>query len=218
MNEKRTTVITISRHLGSGGSYIGQQVARRLGYQYVDREILRKAAQYLGVEEDTLAGREGRLSGFWENFLRMFSVSTPEVGYVPPPLRPVYDRELMEMEAKIIGEIAEQHDAVIMGRGAAYILRDHSGLVKIFVHASKEFRVSHVMEVYKISDTAEAIALIDDSDRERGKFIHSMFGVHMADARHYHLCIDTSAIGFAVAEEMVVMLVQGMRSGLGKEV
>lgn len=211
MNETNTTVITVSRLMGSGGSHIGQRIARRLSYQYVDREILHQAAQYLGTEEDSLAGREERLSGFWESFLRMFSLSTPEAGYTPPPLRPVYDRELLDTEARIISEIAQQHNAVIIGRGAAYVLHDHPGLVKVFVHAPKEFRLQRVMEAYSIADRDEGLALIDDTDRQRGRFVRSMFGAFMADARNYHLCIDTSVTGLEVAEEMIITLVQRMK-------
>ena len=208
MKEQNTTVITVSRLMGSGGSAIGQRIAKRLGFQYVDREILHKAAEYLGTEEDSLAGREERLSGFWESFLRMFSLSTPEAGYTPPPLRPVYDRELLDTEAKIISEIAGQHNAVIIGRGASHILRGHPGLVKVFVHAPKEFRLQKVMEAYGITDREEAITVIDDTDRQRGRFVRTMFDAYMADARHYHLCIDTSATGFDVAEEMIITLIR----------
>lgn len=137
-------------------------------------------------------------------------MGTPETGYVPPPLHPVYDRELLNTEATIISEIAERHNAVIIGRGAAHILREHPRLVKIFIHASRKFRMQRFMEAYQISDADEALATIDDSDRQRERFVRSMFGVHLTDARHYHLCIDTSATGFAVAEEMVITLVQFM--------
>ena len=213
MKEQNTTVVTVSRLMGSGGSLIGQRIAKRLGYQYVDREILHQAAEYLGAEEDSLAGREERLSGFWESFLRMFSLSTPEAGYTPPPLRPVYDRELLDTEAKIISEIAERQNAVIIGRGAAHILRGHPGLVTIFVHASIEFRLQRMMEAYDLTDREEARATIDDTDRERGRFVRSMFGGFMADARNYHLCIDTSATGFDAAEEMIVTLIHCLKHG-----
>ncbi len=77
-------VITIARQLGSGGSYIGRSVARRLGFNYVDRQILEQAARELGVEEAEIADRDGRLQGFWEKTLASFAMGAPVVTYNPP--------------------------------------------------------------------------------------------------------------------------------------
>jgi cytidylate kinase len=208
MEKVETTVVTVSRQLGSGGSHIGMQVAARLGFKYLDREILQRAAKYLGEEEARLSHREESVSGFWENVLRTFSFSTPEAGYVAPAPALVYDKDLIEVEAQIIREVAGAHDAVIMGRGAAHILSGHAGLVKVFIHASREFRMKRVMEVYSLSDAAQALSMIEDSDRRRERFVRTTFGAHMRDARNYHLCIDTSATGFEAAEQMVIMLVR----------
>jgi len=145
MENVKTTVVAISRQLGSGGSHIGRQVAGRLGFKYLDREILQQAAKYLGEEEDRLSPREERVSGFWENFLRTFSFSNPESGYVNPCPTLVYDKDLIEVETNIIREVAGLHDAVIIGRGASLILSGHPGLVKVFVHAPREFRLKRVM-------------------------------------------------------------------------
>jgi hypothetical protein len=64
------------------------------------------------------------------------------------------------------------------------------------------------MEVYSLSDAAQALSMIEDSDRRRERFVRTTFGAHMRDARNYHLCIDTSATGFEAAEQMVIMLVR----------
>jgi cytidylate kinase len=212
MENMKTTVVALSRQLGSGGSYIGRRVAGRLGFKYLDREILQRAAQYLGEEEDRLSHREERVSGFWENLLRTFSFSTPEAGYVAPAPALVYDKDLIAVEAEIIREVAGAHDAVIMGRGASYILAGHAGLVKVFLHASREFRMQRVMEVYSLSDPDQAFSMIEDTDRRRERFVHTAFGVHMRDARNYHLCIDTGATGFEAAEQMVIMLIRSLRN------
>jgi CMP/dCMP kinase len=203
-------VITISRLLCSGGAYLGQQLARRLDYRYVDREILEQASAKLGTEEESLLGREERRSGFWEKLLWTFSVSTPEVGYVPPPLRVVYDKELLETEAGIIREIATRSNAVIMGRGGAHILQGRPNLVRVFVHAPGEFRLQRVMELYGMTADG-ARETMEESDRERAKFVRSTFGVYFGDARLYDLCIDTAATGFTLAEEMVIQLVEECR-------
>jgi cytidylate kinase len=57
MTEKACKAVLISRQMGSGGSYIGHLVAQDLGFKYIDRVILREAAERLGTDEESLAGR-----------------------------------------------------------------------------------------------------------------------------------------------------------------
>src|SRR5207253_9891039 len=75
--ESRTTV-TIARRMGSGGSYVGRVIAERLGLRYVDREVLHRAAETLGVEEEALEANRERVSTFWERFLGSLSFGPPE--------------------------------------------------------------------------------------------------------------------------------------------
>lgn len=77
--------ITISRQIGCGGAYIGQEVAKSLGCRYLDREIVRHVANHLKEDESLLIDRQERISSFWENLVRSCSVCIPETGYIPPP-------------------------------------------------------------------------------------------------------------------------------------
>ncbi len=102
MTQRPTTVLTISRQFGSGGSYIGQEVARRLGMRYTDREILQKAAAVLGAREADLEQREETVAGFWESVLRSFSFGGPDTTFVPPPLPTLYDQDFFRLESRVI--------------------------------------------------------------------------------------------------------------------
>ena len=73
--------------MGSGGSYLGQVVATRLGYKYVDREVLHLAAQEFGCDEESVASRAERVSSFWERILGGLTFGGPESDYSPPPIR-----------------------------------------------------------------------------------------------------------------------------------
>jgi cytidylate kinase len=206
-------VVTVSRQLGSGGSYIAQQVAKRLDFKYLDREILRKAALRLGQTEETLSTREEKCSSLWERLISVFSPGAPEAPYVPPPLPLLDDRALFETEGEIIKGLSVKHDAVIVGRGAVHILKERPHAAAVYVHARKGFRVKRVMEIYHISDLEEARSLIEQSDRQRADFIRTMTGAVWSDARNYHLCLDTGTVGFDLATEMVLRLVQQVRGG-----
>jgi hypothetical protein len=127
-------LITIPRQFGSGGSFIGMALARRLRFRYFDEEILKRATALLGAEESALSEREEKLSGFLENVIRPFIMGSPEIAYAPSG-RPVYDRDLFQIESKVIREIGEKYDAVIVGRGALYVLSGRPGLINVFIHA-----------------------------------------------------------------------------------
>ncbi|HKK00943.1 MAG TPA: cytidylate kinase family protein, partial [Desulfuromonadales bacterium] len=90
--------VTISRQFGAGATVIGRQVAQRLGFQYLDREILRLVSQRVH-EARALAGREERISSLWDTFLHVFSLGSPESAYPQPDIcRCFSDRELFELE------------------------------------------------------------------------------------------------------------------------
>src|SRR5919206_848415 len=88
------TNVTISRQLGSGGAYVGQVIARRLGLRYVDREVLHLAAQSLNVEDAAVEASSEKLTSFWEKLLGGLTLLPPESPYTPPPVRTFTDEEL----------------------------------------------------------------------------------------------------------------------------
>lgn len=204
MQKDKTIAIAITRQMASGGSYIGHSVARRLGFRYVDGEVLYRAAKVMGVKVNELSGLDGRIPGIVESIVRSFSFGTPETAYVPLSSRLIYDDDLLEVEAGVIREIAGSDNAVILGRGGFHLLKGHPGLVSVFVHAPLEFRVKRLMECQHITDAGRARAEIEESDRSKGKYIRRLTGTEWTDATNYHLCVDTAQVSFPDAVDMVV--------------
>jgi len=203
-------VITVARELGSGGSYIGKQVARRLGYAYIDREILQQAARDLGLEETEIEDREERVQSFWDRFICVFALGGVDAVYTPP-LRWVSDEQLVETEQRLICELAVKGPCVMVGRGGFHLLRGRAKLLNVFVHAPLSFRIQRVMSVYGADSNREAAEMIDRSDQERSRYIKFCTGFDHFDARNYHITIDTGLVDFTTAEEMVASLAAGLR-------
>ncbi len=195
--------ITISRQMGSGGSHIGRKLASNLGFKYVDREIVRQVANHLKEEESLLIERDERIMSPWERILNAFSLCAPETGHVPP-VRSILDEDLFAVEAMIIRKIASHGSAVIVGRGAFHILAKDPGLIKVFLHASPEFRIRRVMDIFHITDYEKAKTLTENSDKQRGKFIKSIARIEWMNTTNYHLSIDTGVVGFTDACEMIL--------------
>ncbi len=211
MSEERHITITISRQMGSGGAYIGYMAAKELGFKYVDREILRQAAEHFGTDVRMLEDLGEKSSGLIETIIKGFSYGTPAWGILQPMRQPVYSRDLFTLECRIIKEIADQYNAIIIGRGGFYALRERPGVIRVFIHAPREFRVKRVMQVQNITDIREARNKVKDSDKSRTKYIRDMAGVNWTDSHNFHLCIDSSFIGFHQSAEMIVSLAKKIK-------
>jgi cytidylate kinase len=190
--EGQRKAITVSRQMGSGGDYIGYELAKALGFVYVNREILYQAASLLKRSTTSLERYEEKSSGFIRNILRAFTFGSPDTPYTPPISRPVYEKELFILESKIITEIVDKHDTVIIGRAGVHVLKARPKTVHLFIHAPFDYRVKRVMKADSTLNVQEAQAKVVESDKRRGKFIRDMTGTEWMDALNYHLSIDSS--------------------------
>jgi len=193
--------------MGSGGTYIGYLAAKELGFRYLDREILMQAARQLEVEPEMLEKYDGKSASMLEKIINPFCFGTPEIIGAPIIKKPVYDKDLFAMESKIIKQIADQCSAVIVGRGGFYILKDRPDTIHVFIHAPLDYRVARIMKAQKI-DKQKAKTVIQESDRQRVKFIREMEGIEWTDARNFHLSLDSSMVGLPATVEIITSLVK----------
>jgi cytidylate kinase len=181
--------ITISRQLGCGGAYVGQQLAKKLNIFYADREIISQAAKQFSVLEEDLKSRDEKKLSFWQSFIRSYATA-PDT-YVKPHIMAPTDHALFKSESEIIARIAKERSAVIIGRGGSYILREHPNHVSLFLHGDITFRKNRIQKLYAVSDEV-AGNMIAQSDKERALYHQTVTGQKWADARRYDLSIDTS--------------------------
>ena len=203
-------VVTISRQLASGGAYIGQRLAQRLGYRYVDREILTQAAAALGLDDDrSLEHLEEQVPGWWDRLARVIGVGPPDAPFAPPP-PPVDEGRVLEAETEIIRAVAAREDAVIVGRGAPHVLQGRDNVFRVFIHAPKAYRTAEVQRTYEL-DAAAALAMVERSDRNRSRFVQSLVSRAWTDACLYDLTVDTSRIAPDLVVELLASAVNGRR-------
>ena len=205
MREFTFVAVTISRQMGSGGAYLGYLAAQQLGFKYVDREILQRAARELGTDVEGLERIEEKPSSLIETIMKGFSFGAPET--VSSTGGPVYDKDLFARESRIMNDIADGCDAVFIGRAGFHALRNRPRVLRVFTCAPLEFRIDRVMQAQKVS-RSRAEALIADSDRKRAGFVRDMAGVNWLDARNYHLCIDTGTVGFESGAAIIADIVR----------
>lgn len=199
-------VITISRLLGCGGAYIGQQLAKQLDIFCADREIICQAAQELSVLDKDIEDRDEKILTFWQSFLQFYASCAPEL-YVPPPIISLSDHDLIATEAKIIKHIADGRSAVIIGRCGSFVLRDHTNHMSIFLYADIAYRKDRVQKLYNVSAKA-AEEMIAQSDKDRAVYCHAVTARNWTDAVQYDLCLNTGKVELDKCVELILRFLE----------
>jgi len=201
MEKTKPFVITISRQLGCGGCYVGQQLAKKLNIRYVDREIISKAAEMFSVLEEDLESREEKIISVWQS---LFLVNTyyPDV-YLPKSTMLPTSSELFDVETEIIKSAASESPAVIIGRCGFHILKDSPNLVSVFLYGNKEFRNKRIQSVYNVSEE-QADKMIAKCDNDRAHYCKSSTGKEWTNLTNYDLSIDTSKTGIDNSVKLII--------------
>lgn len=202
MADKFPLVITISRQVGSGGACLGQKLAEHMKMLYLDREIINKVSDKLGVSAENIEWRDEKVCSAWQSIFNSLA-STETILYKPSEFFAPNDKEIIDVESDLILKAANEKPTIIVGRCGFHILRDHPKHVSVFLHANMEFRQQRVEETYGVP-SADAIKFIESADKARARYIHSITGHDMNDARQYHLSIDTGVLGLERTENLVV--------------
>jgi cytidylate kinase len=203
MEQTKSFVITISRQLGCGGAYIGQQLAKEMNVFFADREIINMAAKELSTWEENLESREEKTLSFWHS-LKKANPQSRGVHMAPvSPILEFTDDELFAVESDIIKRIASEGSAIIIGRCGFDVLRQHPNHVSIFMHANREFRNELLQKSYNLS-LEDAEKMIEKSDKERAVYCKTFTGKDWADARNYDISIDTSKMGIDKTVEFIM--------------
>ncbi len=199
-------IVTISNQYGCGAVGLAERAARELGYTFVDRELPVVVAKRLHVEPEAVDAAEDSMPSVGARLLAGLERSTPEVGEIPIGRR--FDDDLAgEIRAAVL-EYAAQGNIFIVGRGAGAILGRRPGVLRVYLHAPREWRIRHVMEGLG-ADERTATHEVDRVDRARRAYLHEWFGIQFGNPDNYDLCVDTSAFA---PDHAVALLAAAVRA------
>ena len=193
-------VITIARQYGSGGRTIGEELAKKLGISYYDKDIIRMASEESGIHEQ-LFGRADENVSTKQRFFARSGIYKGEL--IPPQSKDfTSDENLFNYQAKVIRDLAEKESCVIVGRCADYVLKENPNVVSVFIHADKKFCLERALERNSMTEK-EMQKYIEKTDRFRGDFYRYHTGNEWADARNYDLCLNSGKLGFQKCVEEI---------------
>lgn len=193
----RKRIITISREYGSGGRYLGRELANQLGIKFYDKEIISEVAKETGFAKEFIE-QKGEYSPKKSIFSYAF-VGRNENGQS-------LDDILYSAQAEIIQKAADKAPCVIVGRNADYILKDRDDVVNIFVYADKDFRTERISRLYN-KTKKEAQKLIDETDKKRSIHYNYYTDRKWGKVQNYTIALNSGAIGFDKCIEIIKSLI-----------
>ena len=184
-------VITVSREPGSGGRIVAEGVAKRLGLDLFHREIIQEMAQSAHISARLLETLDEKGLSVLEDWV---STLVNEKHLWPDQ----YLQHLM----KVIGTIGKHGRAVIVGRGANFILPPE-GIFRVRILAPLEMRVQNVARHFGVP-VQEAKRRVLRTESDRRAFVRKYFHADIADPVNYDLMINTGALSIEAAENTVL--------------
>ena len=181
-------IITIGREFGSGGRELGRRLARELGFDYYDKEILTEIAKHTSLSEEYV-------QQVVENQPRQLFPITVGRSFLYVDTQPLQQAStVFQAQQEIIREMAERSNCVIVGRCADYILRDRKPF-RIFVYADMQSRIdrcrSRAAEGESMTDK-EYKQQITSMDKSRARYYDFYTDMKWGDKLNYELCINTT--------------------------
>jgi cytidylate kinase len=199
------SIVCISRAKGAGGEEVARLVAAELAFRYLDDEIVRRAAELAGVSPAQVARAEHSqpLVSRIVEALASVPAMTPmsEAGYIAPISNPA--ATYSHLIEHVIRETAEEGNVVIVAHGASHVLGDRPEVLRVFITASPETRATRVSSDSAI-DRRAVVKFVEDSDKERARYLERFYKVKHELPVHYDLTLNTDHMKPATAAALVV--------------
>ncbi len=187
-------IITISREFGSGGRFIGEEVAKKLGMKCYDRDII---------------GQIAEKSGFSPEYIQENAELSPKKGLFAYAFagRDITGKSVEDMvyevQRKVILEIAEKESCVIIGRNADFILNDRDDVLNVFIHGDKAEKVKRICKLYNVTE-AHALKMMVDIDKRRMTNYRFYTDRKWGMAGNYTLSLNSSELGYDMCEKIIM--------------
>ena len=187
-------IITISREFGSGGRFIGEEVAKKLGFACYDKNII---------------GQIAEKSGLAPEYIRESAELSPKKGLFAYAFagRDITGKSVenlvYETQRKVILELTEKESCVIIGRNADFILKDRDDVLNVFIYGDLPEKVERICRLYHVSEQ-EAVRMMTDIDKRRMTNYNFYTEQKWGKASNYTVCLNSSRIGYERCEEIIV--------------
>jgi len=194
--------VCISHATGAGGEEVGRLVAERLGFLYVDDEIVARAAAKGGLGPKEVADEERRKS-LVARVLEAIAQGGSELGSsIPLDGDELNSDDLRALIRDTIERTAARGNAVIVAHAASYAVPQGREALRVLVTASPQIRAARVGGAEGL-DQAKAERAVKDSDAGRRDYLRRFYEVDDELPTHYDLVVNTDVLSVEQAAELV---------------
>ena len=198
-------IVTIEREFGSGGGGIACQLAQRLGWKLWDQQLTSEIAQRAQVTEAAVALCDERVDSRLYRLAKAFWRGSYERS-IPLANSHAFDTDrMMALVEEIMGNIADEGKAVVVGRGSPFFLREREDTFRVFTYAPQVEKIRRLVAMGKSRE--EAQDLVENVDKERMAYIKHYFNADWPTRSFYHLMINT-VVG---DENVIATILNGMK-------
>ncbi|HEX2074803.1 MAG TPA: cytidylate kinase-like family protein [Geodermatophilus sp.] len=196
-------VVTISASYGAGGAEVAPAVAERLGLPFHDRAIPARVAGRLGVTLAEAEENDEKIArGLWRLVASLGTMPDPVGGVLPTSPQPD-ERAYRQQTERVLLEIAEGGGGVVLGRGAALVLRDRPDALHVRLDGPRERRLESAA-ARSGRPREECRRELEANDAAREAYVRHFYRCDPSAARHYHLVIDSTALPLEAVVDLVV--------------
>jgi cytidylate kinase len=201
--KKMFNVVTIASECGSGGSDIGRSLAKRMGWMYLDMEIIARIASAGKLDPSCLEPGDANANAWWERVIHSLPKAGPVTYFDGEPGYHTDPDALQQLTASVFERAANEGNCVIMGRDAQCILRRHPHVLHVLVYAPLAERTSRM----KIRHPAEhdLHAVINRSDSEHTRYTQRHYGQDWLNRNLYHLSLN-STLGVDTCASLIAQI------------
>ena len=201
-------IVTIARETGAGGTDVGRLLADRLGADFVDGSLIDEVARRLQLPREEVEEEDEQPRSLIGRLLRGMALAEGPIGTETAlgegvPGDP-HDA-VVALTTQVIREAARSGNAVIVGRGACFVLADLHAAVHVFLCAPVEVRVRRLISVWNTDEATARRRLLADDARRRA-YVHEVHDREWRDPLNYDLSIDTGRVDFEAAAEIILAL------------
>ena len=194
-------IITIARSCGSGGSYVGEALEKKLNIKLYGQDILQLASEDSGISIDLFARSDEELNN---NPLFRFTKYIYTGDLIPPSSSDFTSQEnLFNYQAKVLNDLAEKESYIVVGRCADFVLKDKQNVSKVFICADKEDRIKTESERLSISKK-EAEFRVEKVDKKRTNHYNYFTGNDRDNMTNYDICLNTSVLSYDKCADIII--------------
>ena len=197
------TIVALSGAYGAGGSRIGPALAERLRVPFLDRAIPAAVAEELAVPFDDADAHDEQLNATWVERLLSGLFAADLSAPLPVPAAARSAGDFRSATEAVLLRLAADGEGVILGRGAAIVLRDRPRVLRARLHGPCERRIQQAMRLEEI-DFATAQRRQRELDRAHATYAKHFYNADIDDPALYHVVLDSTTITLDTCVEILL--------------